>query len=369
MRRSYWLIFIIFLSFNLIADISIEYDSALSDENIITTNINEVDYFNVYEFDKSFKAVISEDILDRRLYVNIYGKQMVFLVDSSYLLFGNDIYNFIEPVIQEEGKYFLPVSFLVNILPEIYDSITFKDGKLFAHTPVDNRIETIVIDPGHGGKDPGAISYTKSNFEKDIVLSVSKKLQKKLKDKMDVEVLLTRNSDKFVSLHDRTKFANQNNADLFVSIHCNAHYSSKAHGVEVYYLSSAKTDEARAVEALENQVVYDYEGGEEAVKKYDDLAFILADMAQSEHLEESYDLSSKFQDKLVHTTNSFDRGVKQANFFVLRGAFMPAVLVELGFMTNKKEEKKLTNSTYQEKLVESLFLALKDFKLKYEIMQ
>ena len=352
------------------ADITVEYRSSLTPEVIRTIEIDSTDYFNVYELNKTFKANISDDLLDQRLNVNIYGEQLIFLMDSSYLQYGSDYFNMTHNIIQQDGKFFLPVVFLTDLLPQIFNNmISWEKDKLIAITPTDNSIKRIVLDPGHGGKDPGAVGYSKKHFEKEIVLELALKLKKKLEQQLDVIVLLSRDKDEFISLQQRTKFANENNADLFISLHCNAHRNSKINGIEVYYLSTAKTDEARAVEAMENQVVYEYEGGREAVRKYDDLAFILADMAQSEHLEESYNLGANLQTALVSATEAYNRGVKQANFYVLRGAFMPSVLLELGFISNKEEEKKLMSSSYQEKLIDSVFNGIRDFKMKYDQMQ
>jgi N-acetylmuramoyl-L-alanine amidase len=362
---------IILLSLSaLFADVYVEYHSGLSPEIIITQEIEGVPYFNVFEMNKAFKANVQEDLLDGRLHLNLYNEQLIILLGSSFLQYKGQIYNFEHPLIQKNGKFYLPQNFLTELLPNILkDYISTKHDKLIAANPADNRLQTIVIDPGHGGKDPGAIGNSKKNYEKKIVLEIARKLKNILQENLNVNVLLTRSKDEFVSLQQRTQFANSQAADLFISIHCNAHRSSEVDGIEIYYLSTAKTDEARAVEAMENQVVYDYEGGAEAVKKYDDLAFILADMAQSEHLEESYQLGMKLQSKLISATGAKNRGVKQANFYVLRGAFMPAVLLELGFLTNKKEEKKLSNPSYQDKLVDALYQGIKDFKYQYDQMQ
>ena len=369
LRNSILFILLILVSFAF-ADVTVEYKSSLASEVIKTIKIESIDYFNVFELNKTFKANISDDLLDQRINVNIYGEQLIFLMDSSFLQYGSDYFNMTHSIIQQDGKYLLPVEFLTKILPYIFSSkISWEDSKLIAQTPIDNSISRIVLDPGHGGKDPGAVGYSKKNFEKEVVLELALKLKKKLEQQLDVVVLLSRDKDEFVSLQQRTKFANENCADLFISLHCNAHRNSKVDGIEVYYLSTAKTDEARAVEAMENQVVYEYEGGKEAVKKYDDLAFILADMAQSEHLEESYNLGANLQTALVSATKAYDRGVKQANFYVLRGAFMPAVLLEFGFLSNKEEEKKLITSSYQEKLIDSVFIGIRDFKMKYDQMQ
>ena len=367
MREYILFIFFVVIVSVLNSSITVDYKSELPSENIQTEIIEDIEYFKVSELNKAFKARIKENLLDQRLKVNMYGQEMIFLLDSAYLFYQNEIYNFAQPMISKNGKYFIPVLFLKNVLPQLYPSnIQFKTNFISAEPPIDNSIRKIVLDPGHGGKDPGAVGYSKNNFEKDVVLSIAKKLKRILLENMNVEVLLTRENDDFVSLQKRTQFANEKNADLFISIHCNAHRKKKANGIEVYFLSTAKTDEARVVEALENDVVFKYEGGEEAVKKYDDLAFILADMAQSEHLEESYNLSMQLQNNLLKNTKGFNRGVKQANFYVLRGAFMPAVLIELGFISNKEEEKILIKSSYQNKLAQSIFESILDFKKRYD---
>jgi len=367
MRKSIILILFLILMSILNSSIIVDYGSELPSESIQTEMIDDVEYFKVNELNKIFRARIKENLLDQRLYVNMYGQEMIFLLDSAYLFYQNEIYNFNQPMISRKGKYLIPVFFLENVLPQLYPKqIQFNTNFISAELPIDNSIHRIVLDPGHGGKDPGAVGYSKKNYEKDVALAVARKLKRILLEQMSVEVYLTREKDEFVSLQKRTKFANEKKADLFISIHCNAARKKTANGIEVYFLSTAKTDDARAVEALENDVVFKYEGGEEAVKQYDDLAFILADMAQSEYLEESYNLSMRLQNDLIRTTESRDRGVKQANFYVLRGAFMPAVLIELGFLSNKEEEKKLTKSSYQNKLAQSIYESIRDFKKKYD---
>jgi len=367
MRKSIILILFLILMSILNSSIIVDYGSELPSESIQTEMIDDVEYFKVNELNKIFRARIKENLLDQRLYVNMYGQEMIFLLDSAYLFYQNEIYNFNQPIISRKGKYLIPVFFLENVLPQLYPKqIQFNTNFISAELPIDNSIHRIVLDPGHGGKDPGAVGYSKKNYEKDVALAVARKLKRILLEQMSVEVYLTREKDEFVSLQKRTKFANEKKADLFISIHCNAARKKTANGIEVYFLSTAKTDDARAVEALENDVVFKYEGGEEAVKQYDDLAFILADMAQSEYLEESYNLSMRLQNDLIRTTESRDRGVKQANFYVLRGAFMPAVLIELGFLSNKEEEKKLTKSSYQNKLAQSIYESIRDFKKKYD---
>ena len=364
-----FLLLLFYIAIPLWSDVIVEYKDQNFQDEIRTTKFSDIEYFNVFELNKAFKAKIQADLLDQRLHISLYEKQFTILLDSSLLLFMGKTYNFLHPLVVEKEKYYLPKSFLIEVLPSILpDKMRYEKNKLIASVPHDNSIKRIVIDPGHGGKDPGAIGFSKKSFEKNVTLQVAKDLKEKLESNLQVEVLLTRTKDEFVSLQSRTEFANSSEADLFISLHCNAHKNKKVTGIEVYYLSTAKTDEARAVEALENSVVYNYEGGADAVQQYDDLAFILADMAQNEHLEESYKISSFLQDNLVNETKSYNRGVKQANFYVLRGAYMPAVLIEMGFISNHDDEKDLTSEKYQKKIIKAIFDSVKAFKYKYDKM-
>ncbi|MCK4695916.1 MAG: N-acetylmuramoyl-L-alanine amidase, partial [Candidatus Cloacimonetes bacterium] len=167
MRRGFLIIILLFLLVNLYTSVKVEYNSQLSSEIINTEYINGIEYFNVFELNKALKAQIKEDIIDQRLKVNIYGEQIIFLLESSYFSFGTDIYNTKFTLISKGDKHFLPVIFLKEILPLLYPTkIEFSNNKIIADTPVDKSIRTIVLDPGHGGKDPGAIGYSKNNYEK-----------------------------------------------------------------------------------------------------------------------------------------------------------------------------------------------------------
>ncbi len=220
-------------------------------------------------------------------------------------------------------------------------------------------IKLVVIDPGHGGKDPGAIGKMGTK-EKDLNLLIAKKLKKYLK-KFGLDVILTRDSDVFLSLGERTKIANDNKADIFISIHCNSapKKNSYACGFEVYFLSEARTDWERAVAQAENEVIK-YEITKNEIND-DFLAFILADLAQQEFLKESQELAVAIQDVICEALNIENRGVKQSGFYVLKGVFMPAVLIECGFLSNRKEEALLRKDWYQEKLAKGIAEGLKKF--------
>jgi len=211
-------------------------------------------------------------------------------------------------------------------------------------------IRKVVLDPGHGGKDPGAIGVG-GMTEKDIVLAVAKKLARKLAKEMGVEVVLTRKDDSFVPLEDRTAIANAENADLFISLHTNASPKPDARGVETYYLDNTNDEGSIRLAARENGT---------SRKNISDLQFILSDMTQNMKLEDSISLAHRLQGSLVNGLSGKldevrDLGVKKALFYVLVGARMPSVLVELFFITNKAEAGAMRHEKYQEALAEALF--------------
>jgi len=220
-------------------------------------------------------------------------------------------------------------------------------------------IKTIVIDPGHGGKDPGAIGPNGTK-EKDLVLKMAHRLAKELHKNLRARVILTRYHDVFLPLDERTAIANREKADLFISIHCNAALKRRTRGFEIYFLSDEASDEeAQAVANMENSVI----ALEEKKEKGTELSSILWSLAMNQFMDESYQLCSlislEVDNKLKIRNN---RGVKQAGFRVLRGAKMPAILVEAGFISNRPEERKLTSGKFHNELVECIFAGVKKYK-------
>jgi N-acetylmuramoyl-L-alanine amidase len=221
-------------------------------------------------------------------------------------------------------------------------------------------LRTIVLDAGHGGHDPGAQGPTGLQ-EKELALDVTRRVARYLTDKLDVKIRLSRDGDYFVPLRDRTSFANKERADLFVSIHGNAHREAANEGVETYFLSSEATDSAaRHVAATENSVVQLETPASRG--KMDVVKTILWDLAQSQFQLDSSRLAETVQDALTRMLRIPSRGVKQAGFYVLGGAAMPAVLVEIGFVTNPREEKKLKDPRYRDDLARAIAEGLAEYK-------
>ena len=226
----------------------------------------------------------------------------------------------------------------------------------------ERAIKRIVLDPGHGGEDPGALGR-RGTREKVVVIDVARRLKKKL-EKQGFEVILARDSDRFVSLADRSKCGNGRKADLFVSIHANSSPNRAACGLETYFLSEAKTDWERAVAAREN-AAFQTGDSNATPNAGGDVGLILADLAQNEYLVESSELATRIQQKTVPYARIKDRGVRQANFYVLRNNFMPAVLVECGFLSNKSEEKLLRQLDHRERVAEGISRGIVEFAKLY----
>lgn len=228
-----------------------------------------------------------------------------------------------------------------------------ETAALMAAPAEDDDIRVIVIDPGHGGEDTGARGASGVE-EKDITLKLAFRIAEALKGRLDCRVLLTRTSDAFVPLSERTAFANRNKADLFISIHANAASNRDARGIETFFLSFEATDEgARRVAAFENSA--NSAAAPRAVQEADeDLRAIFLDLANTRSHHESSRLAEAVHASMLGGTGREGRGVKQAPFTVLVGATMPAILVEAGFISNPAEETWLSSARDQATIAEAI---------------
>jgi N-acetylmuramoyl-L-alanine amidase len=218
------------------------------------------------------------------------------------------------------------------------------------------RVAKIVIDPGHGGKDPGAIGK-RGLQEKDVVLKIAKKLEKKLESALGCDVVLTRKDDRFIPLEERTAIANTEKADLFISIHANAHRNRKVCGIETYYLNLATDERVIELAARENAT---------SEKNISDLQMILNDLMLNSKISESSRLAEYVQLSMVKKIDSKyskinNLGVKQAPFYVLIGAEMPSILIETSFISNESEEKRLREEKYLNLIAEGIFHGIEKY--------
>lgn len=304
------------------------------------------------------------------------GRSILFAVGSKRVFIGDRIVHLVDPVYEEGGVLYVPSdgvdAIMKNLLHRtprwIYAEGSFSADRLSAQPRSQSKrttsglpprhryeIQAIVIDPGHGGKDPGGMGYNNVR-EKDIVLGVAKEIERLLKSQGTGKlIVMTREDDSFVSLEERGRRANEIDPEknpIFVSIHANVSYDSKSMGYESYFLSLHPLDEtARDVASRENAVL-NFE-----VTNYDNyLQEIINRIVDIEYRRESMKLAGYIQERMKTAIGkeSVDRGVKSAFFYVLKAAKMPSVLVEIGFVTNKEEVARLKSSEYKKRVAEGV---------------
>ena len=307
---------------------------------------------------------------------------------SSWVVINGVSYNLPARTTLFNGVYHVPAELLLQLLPNAYQlsrqetkttaPVTFRSlpPPAAAFTPRPEvkpdpkrwTLRTIVIDPGHGGKDPGAIGPG-GTFEKDIALKVAKRLKPLLEKQLRVNVILTRSDDTFIPLGKRAEIARKSEGKIFVSLHCNATRNRKARGWEIYFLSEAKTDAAAEVARQENAVLELEEHGTGSDTDTAMLQNIVSGLHTSQFLKESQELAAMIRTEVdQRVQNLDDRGVKQANFYVMCGTMgvMPSVFLELGFISNPTEEKRMRSTAFQKQMAESIVRGIKNFKRRYE---
>ncbi len=271
------------------------------------------------------------------------------------------------PVLFTNGAVFVPVTFVKNNLGLIVEARPYAEKGFEKipqiHGPGKYSIKAIVIDAGHGGKDPGAIGRRLDIREKDLTLSIAKKLKRILEDG-GIGVIMTRESDEFISLPERVRIANSSGADLFISIHINASRSRSMNGFECYYLSEATNDNARALEAFENATLKTDEGT--VIEHSNSLDKTLWDMKLTENRRESAQLAGDICNAVDNSLVTRNRGVKTARFYVIKFTRIPSVLVEVGYLSNKFEELKLKDDSYADRMADVIAKGVSTYKNKYE---
>ncbi len=221
---------------------------------------------------------------------------------------------------------------------------------------VPGELRRIVVDPGHGGHDPGAVGQGGTR-EKDIVLQIARRLASRIRDELGIDVVMTRSTDVFVELQERTALANQVGADLFISIHANASLNHVANGIETYYLNLAKTEKVAQLAAKENGT---------SLEKVSLLQAVLFDLMANYKLNDSAHLADEVQKALLKKVSGQyptvkNLGVKQGPFYVLVGATMPSILVETAFLSHEKEEQRLKDPVYQELVAEGIIAGIRGY--------
>ncbi len=312
-----------------------------------------------------------------------WGAPVEVRAGSPFALAGSEVISAVNEPYLEGGELWVPVTLLERAArlgpPDDATSgtpaVSASPGNPSAPAgsgssgSVPRPVRRVMIDPGHGGHDPGTVNRRTGAREKDIVLAVSRYLAEELERREGVKAQLTRDDDRFIPLKQRPKMARGQNADLFLSVHVNAEpgRGTTARGFETYYLAPARNDESARVARLENSVL-ELEG-EDAIGAGDDgIDKIVAMITRDGNRDVSGRLGGFVQDALRGTTTGPDRGVKPGPFWVLVGAtgHMPAVLVELGFITNSDDEKRLTSKTWQKETAKALADAVERYLDDYE---
>ena len=232
------------------------------------------------------------------------------------------------------------------------------------------RVKKVVIDAGHGGHDPGTTGIISK--EKDVALKIALKLGKYIEDKLDdVEVIYTRSNDTFVELHGRAYIANKNGADLFISIHCNSFPPNPdVMGTETYVMGLSKVGRNLEVAKQENSVIFLEENYEEKYQGFDPNSpesLILLSLEQTAYQENSLLLAANIESQFKNRVGRRSRGVKMAPFWVLWDTSMPSVLIETGYLSNKKEEKDLNDPLLQDYIASAIFRAFRDYKEEIDL--
>jgi N-acetylmuramoyl-L-alanine amidase len=220
-------------------------------------------------------------------------------------------------------------------------------------------ITKVCIDAGHGGRDHG--NENNGSAEKDITLAIAKIAAERIHDELGLEVVMTRDDDRLVGLRERTEIANKAKADVFISIHCNSWFNDQTNGFESYFLSPARSESERALARFENQSG----GAAKTNAPDDDVQFILWDLVQNAYISESSSLAETIQRQMTSKLGLKSRGVKQANFVVLQGAKMPAVLIETAFLSNPGEAQKLNDPDFQRGVADGIVESIRRMQEQY----
>lgn len=250
-------------------------------------------------------------------------------------------------------------------------NLTLFSFNVFSNGINNNKLKTIVIDPGHGGKDPGTLGTKRySKYEKDIALSVSLKLGNYISNSFpDIKVVYTRKEDVFLELNERTRIANKSNADIFISVHCDGFTNSKANGASVFVMGMSKLKANLDVAMRENAAMYLEDNYKQKYDGFDPKSaesYIVFSLMQNTYLDQSLQLAEYVEEQFAYKANRKSRGVKQAPFYVISRTNMPSILVECGFLTNPKEEDYLQTDEGQNQIAMSIFEAVKNYKISIE---
>lgn len=294
------------------------------------------------------------DVISRRIKIDKGGNRIDLKVGEQLYLVNGTAHRLRHPVELSGGMVMIPQELRGNTFDVLFKDMTAGEPGVQFY-----RIKRVVIDAGHGGKDPGAIGRSGLK-EKTVTLDIAKRLQG-LMERQGLEVEMTRSSDRFIPLNDRVAMTNKAGADLFVSIHANANRARSLNGFEVYYLSPKVSDQQRALSSAKSGLPPAARGTVSSDSAT--LRAILWDLVYAHSRASAIDLSRQLCERMKNDSDARILGVKCANFCVLRGAAIPAVLVEVGFISNKEEEQLLSRDSYRQKLAATIMRGIADYSV------
>lgn len=323
-------------------------------EAMPTYNINGVSYIPLVSLCESRGIKWEYDTFSRTVALTKDTHRINLMVGDTLVLVDGNPVHLKSPVHFYQGAVVVPYKFKEQVL-----DVLFKREPTYKRAAASlGKIKKIVIDAGHGGNDPGAIGRTGLR-EKDVNLDIAKRLAQLLKSD-GASVVLTRSIDRFIPLSQRVEIANRSKADLFISIHSNASRVRRLNGFEVYYISWKVDDSKRALTAARNSIP-DFLSTNSFYNSSLNLKTIVWDMIYADNRAEAIELSRAICRSVDCNLDAEVLGVKNANFEVLRGTQMPAVLIETGFVSNYEEERMLKNSYYRQKIAESISEAIHNY--------
>ena len=371
------LFYLIILSTQLFS--SAETKLKLVENNKLIGEINTIQNQNFFSINDFIKITNSKNFINdktEKIIFYIDDKKIKITNQMAFIMIDDNLFQLSSKVVKQNNSYYVPTDSFLKIVNNLSNNISISrsaNGISLSSLPDTNvkavkvdirnekekwQFKTIVIDAGHGGKDPGAVGY-RGTKEKDIALDVAKRLEKKLSKNMKVKIVMTRDEDIFFFFFERTKIAKESNGSVFISIHTTAAEDRRASGFETFLIGQNKNEAAVRVAARENAVL-ELEGS--TGKKLTNEDLIKATIAQSAFASKSELFASLVQKEIKKRVQSKDRGVKQAGFYVLMGASMPNVLVELGFISNPSEEKKLRSPQYRDQLATAIYRAVEQYQ-------
>ena len=317
--------------------------------------INGTEYIALVKFCEQRNLAWEYDPFTRRITLGDSAHKVNMRIGESLATVDGDSRSMGHPVVSDRGRVLIPDSFRRQTLDVLFTGKISQPQRRSRVAKI--GLKKIVIDPGHGGKDPGAVGRSGLK-EKDVNLDISKKLAALLRSE-GVEVIMTRNSDVFISLSGRAKIANKHQPDLFISIHANANHSQKMQGFEVYCITSTPDKDSKRAVASASGLPPKVSSSN--VVNSTNLRRVLWDMVHTSNRADSVELSDSVCESMGRVSGARIGGTKYANFHVLKNTQMPAILVEVGYLSNSQEESSLKSSQYRLQLAEAINRGIQEY--------